>query len=328
MKKFDVISIGSSLRDIFLLNKDLRYPSENIKHPFDEQAIGSKIKVNKMYFDVGGGGSNSAATFANMGLKTGLISRLADDVAGKEIIRVMKKFKVDTSIIEIDPKGETGYSVIFIGKDGDRTALSYRGASDFRGLSKIRPNKLSTKWFFITSLNGNLSLLKKVFDTAIKDRSKIAWNPGLLEIGIGVKKMKFFLENIDVLILNFKEAQKLANLKVASARKLLDKLDQLIPGVIIAITIGKNGAWVKAAGVVYFAPALNVKVINATGAGDAFGSGFVSGLILYNNNIKKSLQLAILNSNSVVRKMGAKHGLLDKKPLASQLNKVKIKIIA
>jgi len=72
---------------------------------------------------------------------------------------------------------------------------------------------------------------------------------------------------------------------------------------------------------------LDRKVVNATGAGDAFGSGFISGLILYKGNIKKSLQLGMLNSNSVVTSMGAKHGLLKKPPTEKELEKIKVRAI-
>jgi len=67
MKKFDIITIGSALRDIYITNQDMRFPSNRIKDPFNPEILGGKISLKKMYFDVGGGGSNTAATFANMG---------------------------------------------------------------------------------------------------------------------------------------------------------------------------------------------------------------------------------------------------------------------
>ncbi len=111
MKKFDVIAIGSALKDIFILNKDMSCSGTKVCHPFNPEVLGDKIKIKKMYFDIGGGGTNTAATFGNMGLKTALVTRVGDDLAGKEIFKTMKKFKVNTELITRDKKEETGYSV-------------------------------------------------------------------------------------------------------------------------------------------------------------------------------------------------------------------------
>ena len=327
MKKFDVISIGSSIRDIFIKNRDLKCSDDKMCHPFNAELLGEKISVKRMYFDIGGGGSNSAATFGNMGLKAGLMSRVGSDLAGKEVIKVMKKFKVDTSLLETSKLEGTGYSVIFLDKTGDRTALVFRGAADFNSVKKLKANKLNTNWFFITSLNGNLSLLKKIFSLAKKKGIKIGWNPGNAELLWGQKKLKPLLTQSEVIFLNLKEAQRLVNYKGKDIKKLFNKLSNLAAKSVWCVTGAKKGAWVQERKEIYWAGILDKTVVNATGAGDAFGSGIVSGLILYAGDLKKSLQLAMLNSNQVVTKMGAKHGLLKRPPTKKILEKIKIKKI-
>ena len=64
------------------------------------------------------------------------------------------------------------------------------------------------------------------------------------------------------------------------------------------------------------------KVADLTGAGDAFGSGFVSTFIK-TNNIEKSLQFASANAAACVQKWGAKEGLLKK---GQKYQKVKVKV--
>lgn len=330
--KFDIISIGSAMKDVFILNKDLKY-SVKADDPFDPKVIGDKIGVKDIYFDIGGGGSNSAATFSNMGLKTALLSNIGNDLAGKEILKIMKKFKVNTDLVEIDKQEETGYSVIFIDETGDRTALIFRGAADFKRIKNIKPTKLTSKWFFITSLNGNISLLKQIFIAAEKKNIKIAWNPGNAELAKSITVLKPFLKQAEIVLLNFKEAQNLINYKSKPSTKMVwdkniknifDKLTLLAPKTLWCVTGGKKGAWVEERKNIYWANILDKKVVNATGAGDAFGSGFVSGMILYNNDLKQALQLGMLNSNSVVTEMGAKHGLLKKPPTKKMLNKIKV----
>jgi fructokinase len=80
---------------------------------------------------------------------------------------------------------------------------------------------------------------------------------------------------------------------------------------VIIITKGEEGAIVSDSQYLYRAPALNVKLVDATGAGDAFGSAFVAGMIK-KENILWATQLAIANSSFCVTKLGAKAGLLKK----------------
>ena len=326
-KKYNVISIGSSIRDIFIKNRDLKYSKNDVGRSPNIELLGGKINIKRMYFDVGGGASNSAATFANLGLKVAILSCVGNDLADKEIIRVMKKFKVDTNLIKTDFTNETGYSVIFLDKDGDKTALIYRGAADFKTIKKIPTHKMKADWFFITSLNGNYNLLKKIFTLARKNNTRIAWNPGQIELNFNKNKIVSLLKYVDSLFLNLNEAKKLTGSKTKKIKIIFKKLNSIAPNAIKCITGGKKGAWVKKNQQFYQTNILDKKVINTTGAGDAFGSGFVAGLIIYNYDIKKALQLAMLNSNSVVTKMGAKHGLLKKLPTKKMLGKIKIKQI-
>ena len=67
-----------------------------------------------------------------------------------------------------------------------------------------------------------------------------------------------------------------------------------------------------------------VKTINTTGAGDAFGAGFTSGIIK-EDDMKYALQLGTLNASGVVQKMGAKNGLLPRIPTEVSLSRIKIK---
>ena len=57
--------------------------------------------------------------------------------------------------------------------------------------------------------------------------------------------------------------------------------------------------------------ALKVKVIEKTGAGDAFGSGFLTGYIK-EKSIERGLQIGIANAASCIQKLGAKNGLLQR----------------
>ena len=125
------------------------------------------------------------------------------------------------------------------------------------------------------------------------------------------------------MLLNKAEAIKLVSsygIKTTKVSELFKALYSLGPK-IIAITHGAKGAYVYSGEAVCFEKALPIVGINTTGAGDAFGSSLVGGLILYKGDLKKALRLAIIRSNYVVRKIGAQEGLLTLR----QVDKLRLK---
>jgi sugar/nucleoside kinase (ribokinase family) len=128
-----------------------------------------------------------------------------------------------------------------------------------------------------------------------------------------------------VLIVNKDEAIELvvSNKKYRKKSfKFLNNIDNLIKIIkfwgssIVVITNGKFGAYAYDAKKIYKQAALKEKKrMDTTGVGDAFGSSFIAGLELYNENIQKAMLLGAKNSTSVISKQGAQNGLLIKKDI-------------
>lgn len=320
----DIISIGSATKDVFLISRDFKLiKSKQFKTGIGECfSYGSKIELGDIAFDTGGGATNSAFTFANFGLKTSVVAKIGKDIYGAEHLHVLAEHQVNISNLVIDNTHKTAYSTILVVPEGDRTVLVYRGASANLLPAEIHWSNLKTKWFYISSLAGNLQLLDKIFAFAKKNKIKIAWNPGGEELRHGAEKLSHLIKQAYVFILNKEEAQNLTGKK--DIKDLFTSINELSPGYNL-ITAASNGAYLSDGMLLYQANALPAKVINTTGAGDAFGSAFITGLIL-KNDWDFGLRLAILNSYGVVTNMGAKTGLLKKMPKISDLQKIKIKI--
>ncbi len=75
------------------------------------------------------------------------------------------------------------------------------------------------------------------------------------------------------------------------------------------ITKGKKGASLIQGEKIIRVPASKVKAIEETGAGDAFGSGLIAGLIKW-GDVEKALKLGVVNGGSVAEHFGPKEGLL------------------
>ncbi len=314
---FDVITFGSGTWDIFL---ELDDPDIIKNKKFIAKKgicfnIGSKIDVEGVEFTSGGGGTNTAVTFRKQGLKTAFAGAVGNDISGKEIIERLKKLKINTSLISKIKDKPTNHSII-LDTGTERTILAYRGASEELG---IPWKKLKSKWFYLAPLSGNLAKeTKKIIDFARVNEIKIAFNPSSSQLDL--MEIEDVIEKVDVLILNQEEASMLTKIPYTQEKKIFKQIDRMCPGIAI-MTKGDDGVAVSDGTFLYRAKPGRIKVVDKTGAGDSFGSGFVSGLIRF-DDIEKAIQLAMANANSCLSKRGAKNGLLSK---ANSFKNIKIK---
>lgn len=319
---FDVVTIGSATRDVYLISSAfIKLESNKFETGVGEcMSLGSKIELDSLMLSTGGGATNAAATFGSLGFNTATISRIGDDAPGKDVVAALNKFNVSTKFIKVIKKGQTGFSTLLTMKDGERTALVYRGVSaNFK--SKDLNNKIfeQTKWIYITSLNGNISIIKKILKQAHKNNVKIAWNPGNVELSAGMKTFEPLLPFVDILNMNKEEGKLLTGKK--TIKTILERL--ATKDKVRLITDGKNGTTALYNKTMLFADTTGTTGISSTGAGDAFGSGFLSG-ILKTDDIKYALALGTLNAESVIQKIGAKNGLLKTWPTKRSINSIKI----
>ena len=99
------------------------------------------------------------------------------------------------------------------------------------------------------------------------------------------------------------------------------ELNDTNPGITV-MTRGTKGVMVANGGEFLKAGILRGKVVERTGAGDAFGSGFTSG-IMKKDDISYAIKLGSANSTYVIKKVGATRGLLAKKDL-NKFPKIKV----
>lgn len=322
---FDVITIGSATRDVFLVSeKFIALKSRKFPTGAGEcVALGSKIDVDELVLTTGGGATNAAATFASLGFYTATMARIGDDATGKDVIDDLSRFGVSTHFVSMIKGGQTAYSVLLTMNDGERTALVYRGVSSSFDAKDISwEGCKQTKWIYLTSLGGNILLAKKVIEHAHRCGMKVAWNPGQGELKHGISSIIPLISMVDILIMNLEEAKLLTSKRdVKAIFKILHT-----GGKIRLITDGTNGSYVWRDKWMAHAATTGTKAVSRTGAGDAFGSGFVAGLIK-TDDIQQALAIGTLNAESVVQHYGAKRGILKKWPSSLAMRKIKVSVI-
>ncbi len=315
---YDVITIGGAARDVFFRISEGKVISTP-KNPTQQKLLafeyGAKIVPDEVYFSSGGGGVNSAVSFGRLNLKVACCINIGKEGTGDVLLKNLKKNKVETQFVKRDSKLHTALSVMLSVPSGEKVVFRCMGAD--RNLNIKNWNKISkTKWFYVTSLRGkSAKLLDKI---VTKKKVKLAFNPGIKQIQKGYKGLKTILKSTSILVLNKDEAIELVlskknNIKYNNVRELIKILKSWGPEIIV-ITCGKKGAYAINNEKVYYQKAYNVKTIDSTGAGDAFGSTFTFGVIK-GYDIEKSLKLATKNAASVVLKLGAQEGLLSRRRL-------------
>ncbi len=278
--------------------------------------LGSKTEMESVFFSSGGGGTNVAATFANLGLKVAYCGQVGRDYFGDSILKELKGLKIDASLVRQTQEKPTNISVILSCPGKGRTALVYRGASDFLEKKDIPWDKLKNAgWFYLAPFSGKLAkLTKDLVEFANKNKIKVAFNPGYNQLALPGKILEGILDKIDILILNKEEASLLTMTPYQKEKEIFRKIDKMTKKIVI-MTKGGEGVVVSDGKYLYHAKSLseicNLKIIDSTGAGDAFGSGFVTGVI-QKNDIVYAIQLAMANSGYNLTKWGAKEGLLRK----------------
>lgn len=317
---FDIITIGTALVDAFVKSKAFTLIKSNqfstgVGECF---AFGSKVEVDHLALTTGGGASNTAVAFARLGLKTASVAKIGQDFLADMVRTDLLRENVDIKFLLSCPKDHTGMSVILLGQEGERTILVYRGASEHCHHVKPNLSKLRAKWFYISSLGGDVKLFKQILALAKKQDSKVAWNPGSLELQHGWNILAPLISSCEVVFLNQEEA-KLAT-KSDDFLNIFSKLE-----TTVIVTNGPAGADVLLGNKHWQVRATGVKAINRTGAGDAFASGVVAGLVKKMSLID-SLKLGVANAENVIKHIGAKTGLVRKLPLL-HMKKVKVSLL-
>lgn len=304
MKRIHIIAIGAAVSDVFLEGKIFK-PQKDGDELVNSFELGTKNEIENVTQSVGGGATNASVTFARLGLNSWFLGKVGNDIAGKVVIDTLANEKVNTSLVKTSSQFGTGYSTILLAPNGERTILTYRGASENFKLNTSNFKSVKPDWFYISSLSGDIDALETIVAYAKKRKIKIAINPGKSELS---KHRRFvrLLPDFDILSINKEEIEQLFG--TADLFTLLKKANKYVG--IVVVTDGAKGSYVIDGQKIYKAGMYkDVKVIDRAGAGDAFCSGFVA-MIATGQSIEQAITYGSANSTSVVGQIGAKAGIL------------------
>lgn len=318
-----IATLGAATIDAFVWSRafseirSARFPS-GVGECF---SLGAKIDIDRFVLSTGGGATNAAATFANLGFGVTCGCAVGDDLFGRAVKDDFRERGIGTEAVAVLPGEQTAFSTILVMPSGERTVLVHRGASEHLTAARVPWKTLRGAWLYMTSVGGRMDVLKAAVAHAARARMRVFWNPGGKDIAHGMRALAPLLRRIDVLSLNREEAATLTGRQVKDTHGMLRDLHAVVPGIVF--TDGSHGAWWSSGDRLLFATPTGAKAVNRTGAGDAFGSGFLAGFVRFGDPAK-ALQLATANAEGVIQKIGAKTGLLRRWPSAAALRKIRI----
>ncbi len=314
----DVLTIGTATRDVFLgggLFHVLHDPEHLPRAGFPTGAaecfsLGSKIEVSDTTFAVGGGAANAAVTFARSGLSVAAAVRIGSDTAGRDVEKHLTREGVRVRSV-IDPKRATAYSTILRAPGGERIVLVYRGASEVFSRAELAGAVRPSRWVYVAPGAIHPNVLIPFLASLRNAGSKIAVNPSSFYLSLPKTKLLSLLRICDVVISNREEAALMTEVPYHDTKGIFKKFDELIPGIAV-MTDGSRGAHVSDGTSVWSTGTFKERlVLDRTGAGDAFGSGFVSA-IASGEEIGEAIRRGSANATSVIEAIGAEAGILSR----------------
>lgn len=336
---YDVITIGSATMDVFVECDDANIVSAVTKCNKSEfmcYPYGAKVEVTEFTSNTGGGGVNTALNFANLGFKTSAICKIGDDIYSRGVLEALSKSTLDLSNIIQDKSVSTGFSIILLSFQGDRTVLAQRGANATLKKSEINFDAIKqAKTLYIAPLSGESNkVLTSIVDFANENGVSVCFNAGTTSLKRGFKYIKKIIDTAEIVVMNKEEASMCTkieerpdsriekfsnNLIHPDIKEMLKKL-KIGEKQIIVITDGKYGAYAYDGATYYQCDNFPATVVSTLGAGDAFASTFCGALSRTNFDIGKSLMYGAVNSASVVSKFGASEGFLTFDEIEQKLN--------
>jgi len=243
---------------------------------------------------------------SRLGMKTGYIGKIADDREGAILIKDFRSERVNTDGIIVTTKGKSGVVMGFIDEEGNSALYVDPGVNDIINFEEIDLEYASkTKIIHLTSFVGQTSFeAQKQLVEALPD-IMISFDPGEIYATKGLDELRPIINRSSVIFPNRKEATIITGeVEYQKAAKVLIK-----EGVkVVAVTLGSEGCYVTDGKEEHTIAAQKVKVIDTTGAGDSFVSGFVYGM-LNKRKLYDCGKMGNFIASCAIGRFGARDGL-------------------
>lgn len=268
-------------------------------------AAGETI-VGKFRTGPGGKGSNQAVAAARAGGATAFVGALGDDSFGHDAEKFLRAEGIAVHVAR--KKLPTGNAAILVNRRGENQIIIALGANAALAPRDVPPALLRDARVVVCQHETNLALNAHVFRTARRAGVTTVLNPAPMRADFDDR----ILDLTDVLVPNETEFVALVNRRGFTEKSLhaladhdLHRLCRSFDVPTIILTLGARGCFVSQSRGHLFIPAhRGLKVVDTTGAGDAFVGGFAAGLVRFDGNIASAARYGNAAAGLSVTKFG------------------------
>ncbi len=289
----DVIGFGA-------INLDKIYRVDKIPKE-DEEGFVKDVELHP-----GGSAANTIVGLARLNMRTGYLGKVGNDKEGRILLEDFRREGVETRGIIVS-EGRSGNAMIFVDEKGHRAILVDPGVNDTISYDEIDTDYVTRfRMIHLTSFvcrNGDLSLKsqkKLVNEVDIA----VSFDPGMIYAEMGIKELKDIISKTTIFMPNEKEIHTLTGENYRDASMYIIELG----AEIVVVKLGERGCYITDGKKEIEVPALSVKPMDTTGAGDAFNAGFIYGY-LKGKSLEECGRLGNLVAALSIQKVGARTGL-------------------
>lgn len=294
----------SSVIGFGALNLDKIYRVDKIPGK-DEEGF-----VRSLELFPGGSAANTIVGLARLGIKSGYIGKVGNDAEGQILLEDLKKERVETKAV-IRSEGRSGTAMILVDDSGNRAILVDPGVNDTISYSEIDLEFVKKfKLLHLTSFickNGEESFNSQ--KRLVEEFELVSFDPGMPYAERGLKDMLPLLKRTTIFLPNRIEIEKMFGMDYRTSAE-----ECLSLGIeIVAVKLGSEGCWIKTNHKEFSMKPFRVKVVDTTGAGDAFNAGFIYGYLM-GRSLEDCARFGNYIASLCIQHVGARSGLPSKIP--------------
>ena len=233
---------------------------------------GETVSGEDVFRNPGGKGANQAVAAARLGRRVAMVGCVGDDPAGRELLGSLAGADVDTARVRVVGGVPSGTAFITVGGDGENQIVVSPGANARLTAGDVADARPALAAAAVTLLQLEVPL-EAVATAAAASGGRVVLNPA------PVRDLPHdLLAGVDVLVPNRVELAQLAGARVPETVEDAAELAGRLPARAVVVTLGADGALVVEDGQALHVPAVPVRAVDTTAAGDAFCGGLADAL--------------------------------------------------
>jgi ribokinase len=281
----------------------------------DQFPLPGETKLGGTFFmHAGGKGANQAVAAARLGGRVTFVTKLGDDIFGRQSVAGFKKEKIRTDYVFIEPRLASGTALIIVNEEGENSIVVAPGAN--AGLLPADIDKVSDlkeASIILMQLEIPLETVEYTAKWAKANHQRLIVNPAPAQ-----HLYDELLNGLFLITPNETEASLLTGIHVEDERSASRAADALLSKGVqqVIITLGKQGAWFQNSQSRFMTPAPTVKALDSTAAGDVF-CGAIAVALNEKMDWKQAVSFAIKAASVSVTRMGAQSSIPTREELGT-----------